>query len=160
MLIKRKKSKIITQTRKKKRIPNYQGCTLSTMYKRQLHLLITRKYRNARFRSAPTNVYNCHGLVFASRRTGIHKPEVVKKIIDEDEYKLIRNPEYVKPGDIILYHSASGDIEHSGIIIEMPKTPPWVPLIWSKWGMYGEAVHRANHCEYNFANVMYYRIIE
>src|SRR5689334_256822 len=46
--------------------------------------------------------YNCHGLTFASRRTGIHDDGEINRILKEDGYKPIQ-AEHVLPGDCILY---------------------------------------------------------
>jgi hypothetical protein len=115
------------------------------------------KYPRALVRSANTDMYNCHGLVFASRRTNIDDPIEVKRILDRDEYDEI-NIDFVLPGDIIIYYSDDGDAEHSGIVIEKSEKPFNIPRVISKWGQLEEYIHFANDCQYNFANVKYYRI--
>lgn len=103
-------------------------------------------------------IYNCHGMTFASRRTGIDDNSTIEQILEEDRYVLIRTEE-VLPGDIILYIHADGDIEHSGIVIEPPtQANLHIPLIFSKWGKYLESVHLANCCPYDFNQARYYRI--
>lgn len=103
-------------------------------------------------------VYNCHGMTFASRRTGIIDNSTIEQILREDRYSLIQG-EQVLPGDVILYVHESGDIEHSGIVIEPPRPENFnIPLILSKWGRYLESVHLANRCPYDSNDIRYYRI--
>ena len=42
-------------------------------------------------RRDPTAAYNCHGLTFASRRTGIYELDDLKLILKDDGYKRITN---------------------------------------------------------------------
>jgi hypothetical protein len=117
-----------------------------------------KKYPRIVKRVNKNNTYNCHGLVFASRRTNIDDPDEVKKIINEDNYQII-DKKSVLPGDIIIYKK-EGDSEHSGIVVGKPEEPFYIPLILSKWGQMGEYIHMANNCPYDFSNVCYYRIIK
>lgn len=109
-------------------------------------------------RGEPTPHYNCHGMTFASRRTGVIESTVVQQILDEDNYHEV--PENsVLPGDVILYFDVDGDIEHSGVVIEEPKPENLnIPLICSKWGKYAELLHLRTHCPYNVSRVKYYRM--
>lgn len=117
------------------------------------------KYKNsAIFKYNPVPWANCHGYTFASSRTTIWDSEEVKKILHDDNYIEIKNYSDVKPGDVILYFDNKGDIVHSGIIIsEYDSTIP-VPKVVGRWSRFGEAVHFANNCPYNFSNAKYYRI--
>ena len=108
-------------------------------------------------RSANTDMYNCHGLVFAARRTNISDTREVEKILKHDDYMVIEK-ESVVPGDIIVYYSDDKDAEHSGIVIEKGMKPLYIPIIISKWGILEEYIHQANDCEYKFANAKYYRM--
>lgn len=152
------RSSIVVQTRKGNDISNSQSFLISNFERSQFPHL-KRRYSNVIFRSRPTAVYNCHGLTFASKRTGIHETEEVYKILKDDNYKEVSLNE-VLPGDIILYFSSDGDIEHSGVIISEPEPMLLIPKVYSKWGKYCEAIHYANMCPYNFSNVRYYRVIE
>jgi hypothetical protein len=117
-----------------------------------------RKFPRAIMRSENTDQYNCHGLVFASRRTNIDDPNEVKKILDKDKYMEIE-PHNVLPGDIIIYYTEDGDAEHSGIVISKPDPDFNIPKIISKWGQLEEYIHMANDCKYDFSNIKYYRLI-
>lgn len=64
----------------------------------------------------PNPSYNCHGLTFASRRTGIFRDTEVKKILDDD-YMEIKSAKDVWIGDIIVYVDIKG-YTHSGIVIK------------------------------------------
>ena len=146
---------IITQTKKGQDIANSQYfVNLSPWDLRQINLYKQKYF--AEFRSSPTSIYNCHGMVFASRRTGIDNIQEIHKILNDDEYSEIL-PTEVLPGDIILYFSETGDMEHSGIVISKPEPPLYIPDVFSKWGNAGEVIHPANRCPYLFI-VKYYKI--
>jgi hypothetical protein len=108
--------------------------------------------------SEPTPRFNCHGMTFASRRTGIFRSSTIEQILREDGYVQISR-DAVKPGDVIVYYDEDGDYEHSGIVI-FPPTPArfYVPTVRSKWAKYRELIHPGNSCPYNFANVKYFRV--
>ena len=108
-------------------------------------------------RSANTDMYNCHGLVFAARRTNIDDTMEVRKILEHDEYVEIKK-ESVLPGDIIIYYGDRNDAEHSGIVIEKGEDPLYIPRIISKWGQLEEYIHSANDCDYDFLKARYYRM--
>jgi hypothetical protein len=109
-------------------------------------------------RCDPTPIYNCHGLTFGSRRTGIFESKILHQILTEDGYVEI-DKDAVLEGDIILYFDDSGDFEHSGIVISRPKPDNLgIPLVCSKWGKYAEVLHWGNNCPYNFSNVKYFRL--
>lgn len=105
-----------------------------------------------------SQIYNCHGLTFGSRRTRLFE---VDKILKEDSYKRIDKDE-VHEGDVAIYIREEG-VVHSGIVIGVihgNKLLSQMPLILSKWGVYGEYVHRYNCCPYieTSQDVIFYRI--
>ena len=59
------------------------------------------KYPKVIHRSDPSGFYNCHGLVFASRRAAIYRVEEVHKILNEDGYSEIK-ARTTMPGDDIF----------------------------------------------------------
>lgn len=147
---------IVLQTRMGNEIPNSQSYEISLFETNQFpNYEINHPY--VKFRTPPNPVYNCHGLVFASKRTGIHRSDVFQTILDDDGYTEIER-DNVLPGDVILYYNEDGDIEHSGIVISKPDEHIKIPQVVSKWGRYKEVVHYANDSPYTFANVRYYRV--
>jgi hypothetical protein len=109
------------------------------------------------FRSKSTPRYNCHGMTFASRRTGIYDTQTINQILKEDGYKEI-DPASVLPGDVIVYYAADGDAEHSGVVISEIDSQLRIPKVVSKWGKFAEFVHWANQCPYTFVNAKFYRV--
>ena len=85
-----------------------------------------------------TDQYNCHGLVFASRRTKIYHPATIRQIISEDKYRKLDTGKAL-PGDVVLYIHKSGDISHSGIVVGATVSSLLVDnyLVLSKWGALG-----------------------
>lgn len=108
--------------------------------------------------AGPSPRFNCHGLTFASRRTGIFESGTLEQILNEDGYEEIQ-PNKVKPGDVIVYY-ADGDFEHSGLVVESPSPSRLnVPMVRSKWAKYKEIIHPGNQRPYHFGNVRYFRVI-
>lgn len=154
------RNNIIVQTRKGNSISNEQIFSIAS-HERIIFSRLKRKYSPPQivYRSRPSPVYNCHGLTFASKRTGIWDTEEIHKILDDDNYQEIP-PNEVLPGDIVLYFS-NGDIEHSGVVISKPiQETLGIPKVYSKWGSYCEVIHFANNCPYDSSNLRYYRVIE
>lgn len=154
-------SRIQTQTREKWDIPNSQPTELGFL-ERASDQQLRQKYqgRGAVFRTGIIPVYNCHGLTFASRRTSLGEASVIRKILMDDRYVRIEDVDKVLPGDIVLYvNSDDGDIEHSGVVLEVPEQLGLVklPRILSKWGKSGEVIHWVSNCPYN-GNHEYYRV--
>src|SRR5436309_365990 len=66
----------------------------------------------ASLRCGASNIYNCHGMTFACRRTGIHEQKVVELILRDDGFKA-KPAKEARPGDVVLYFE--GDtLAHSG----------------------------------------------
>jgi hypothetical protein len=109
----------------------------------------------------PNPKYNCHGLTFASKRTSILGDAEIFAILKEDDYREIQY-ENILPGDIAIYHSESGEIEHSAIIISIPTRDSLIPFVYSKWGVIGpEVIHLLNdnkYTEYSISKIRYYRM--
>ena len=94
--------------------------------------------------------YNCMGLAFASRRTGIDIDDSLKQILDEDGYRRIPLKE-VQPGDLAIYMDKSKRPSHVGVILEhearivhpppQRETENWRTVVVSKWGWDGEYIH-------------------
>ena len=108
-------------------------------------------------RNGFSGYYNCHGLVFAARRTWVDTSKEINKILEEDCYEVV-DREKVLPGDVILYYGENGEIEHSGIVVSKPDRDAFfVPLVVSKWGRWYEVVHWANSSPYRY-EVKFFRV--
>lgn len=105
--------------------------------------------RGARRLTPPSGAYNCHGLVFASRRTNVDSPD---EVVDIDE--LLRHDGFVRVRDAavgcVIAYRFDGKIEHTGTVawIELVGTVP-VVWVWSMWGGLGEYLHREADCPYD-----------
>ena len=109
-------------------------------------------------RGSPSPRYNCHGLVFASRRTNIHDTRLVFQVLTEDDYKEISSIQDVRAGDVAIYFASNGDPEHSAIVTFVPTATPIVPTVVSKWGSNAEVIHPVFDCPYAVADIRYYRV--
>ena len=94
-------------------------------------------------------------MTFANRRTGIYDLSAIDRILKDDRYVEVDGKQ-ILPGDVILYRASNGDIEHSGVVVEVVDRLP--PMIYSKWGKAGEFIHSASRSPYDFQHVKYYRI--
>lgn len=148
------------QTAERRDVPNYQASGLS-YHEQQQHTRLDGRYGGrVRERAPSTAVYNCHGLVFAARRTAVHEAAAIYNILADDRYAVIQPPD-VLAGDLMLYFSPdTGDIEHSAVVIVPPSDAPLgIPRVLSKWGRYKELLHWANDCPYDFSQGKYYRVV-
>ena len=146
------------ETAEKNRIPNTQSKELSSQELLQVTDIEKKWGDRITPRSGPTPIYNCHGLVFASRRTGIFDNSSIRQIFEDDRYREIQKEDAL-PGDIVIYFN-KGDIEHSAIIINAPSESLLkIPLVYSKWGKYSEVIHLQNQCPYNLSEIKYYRVV-
>lgn len=148
---------IIVQTRKGSDIKNEQVETAFSFGGLMELEDLKRDFPNARIRGQKGSLYNCHGLTFASKRTGIYELADLEMILTEDDYREVVFNQTL-PGDIVLYFSENGDIEHSGILVDVNEGGDIrVPKIVSKWGDAYEVIHKFSDCPYNFLKVKYYR---
>ena len=104
-------------------------------------------------RGEASETYNCHGMVFASRRTAIPH---IEKILRREAHEIDKR--HVLPGDIIVYFSETGDAEHSGVVVELPKGFGIGVRVLSKWGSWREVLHWQYDCPYEKANTKFYRV--
>lgn len=113
----------------------------------------------------PTGRYNCHGLVFASRRTNIPpagQPQAADPIelLKRDGFGRVSSPAQV--GDVAVYRNAKGEVEHTGFVSRVDRVAPMSPqpvvFVWSMWGGLGEFEHRVNACPYSDCQVEYWRL--
>ena len=146
------------ETAEKNKIPNAQSREISPQELLKVKDIEKKWGEKIIPRSGPTPIYDCHGLVFASRRTRILDNASIWQIFEDDSYREIQK-EDVLPGDIVIYFN-KGDMEHSGIIITAPSESSLkIPLVYSKWGKYSEVIHLQSQCPYNQSEIKYYRVV-
>jgi len=131
------------ETSKKRGIENHQGTEISKFHLNWAKTL-ARKHPCAKRRTSLSASYNCHGLIFASRRTRIERSSCIKTILGDDGYYEVPMKD-VLPGDIVIYYSDEGEPNHSGVVVEY-QNPLVVPIVYSKWGNAGEFVHPLREC--------------
>ena len=93
----------------------------------------------------PSNRYNCHGLVFASRRTNVavaFAPFDVREILRRDGYRQVAGDP--QAGDVVIYFNRSTrEVEHSGFVSHWnTRQSPPLQLVWSMWPELGEYEHK------------------
>lgn len=99
----------------------------------------------------PTGRYNCHGLVFASRRAYVPPAGAdldLDDLLGRDGYRPLLPHQTPQVGDVVAYRS-HGEIEHTGYVsrVELVGSVPIV-FVWSAWGALGEFEHRVQSSPY------------
>ncbi len=100
---------------------------------------------SAKMRSL-SSVYNCMGMVFASRRTTI-QPEHLGMILNGDKYRRLTNDSEIKQGDILVYRDDNDKVCHLGIVWNVTtslREESVQVCVLSQWGADGEYFHLAD----------------
>lgn len=130
-------------TRRGTPIPNEKRMEQPPVRLKAAMEIFTAAHPSARLRSA-TGVYNCMGLVFASRRTWVD-PDYLAMILREDEYCQTEGPPEVQEGDVVVYRAGhNNQVTHVGIVLKKEPeiaTASWRITVMSQWGADGEYVH-------------------
>jgi hypothetical protein len=118
-------------------------------------------FGNGEFQGNSTCIYNCHGLTFASKRTGVFADEAIRLILD-DEYVEI-NRANVIVGDVVLYYypDRPGEYAHSAIVVEKSDiigSGLFGIRVLSKTRFHREIVHYAGQHSYPGTEIKFYRI--
>jgi len=150
-----KENSIKLQTRKGSDIENSQFFEIAPHEKEQFKKLEA-LFPLVKIRNNPTAIYNCHGMTFASKRTGINESDSLKQILKDDNYIEIQEKD-ILPNDIILFLDKDDNIHHSGIIMYIDEKSH-IPFICSKWGSYSEIVHSVYNSLYDTKFIKYYRV--
>ena len=140
-------------TRQGNKIPNRQRHEASPVQLRAWTKLIEDQCRRAQLRSSVC-IYNCVGMVFASRRTWIDIDHI-RWIFLEDGYHSFSELGNSKPGDLVLYKDTlTKEDVHVGMIIGdklllegSSQSETWVI---SQFGKHGEWIHPLEHVPPNY----------
>lgn len=128
-------------TRTGQRIANVQGTSWPDSVMRERTRTHVRTFPNNALRSA-SSIYNCVGMVFASRRTAIDIGDV-RWILEEDGYREIQRSD-AQTGDVVLYIDRDGDPSHVGRVVTFSSEHLLeisALKILSQWGEDGEYLH-------------------
>jgi len=136
---------IILQTRAGRYVENSQSCEPDARI-RDCYNLFRRNHFAWVNRKPACGVYNCFGLVWASRRTALYKESDIASILTDDGYRRLVSDENPQPGDIVLYLHPSDNTRntlHASMVVELKQlgtsTIEWV---LSKWNdAFGEDIH-------------------
>ena len=128
-------------TREGNRIPNEQRSPRPLSAMQDASRIHRAEHQSLKLRSL-SSLYNCMGMVFASRRTGIH-PSELEMILTEDGYRQIGINE-LEAGDVVVYHDSRGEVSHVGIVDHVGFENPRKVRVLSQWGADGEYYHLAD----------------
>ena len=65
-------------------------------------------------RKPATGVYNCFGMVFASRRTSV--VDDIDRVLREDGFRQLKIGEKPRTGDLVCYRAESVDLLHVAVV--------------------------------------------
>jgi hypothetical protein len=150
---------IIVQTRAGTRIRVSQASTLQATF-RAGDKIEHGKHPNAVPRTQEiSGFFNCHGLVFASRRAAIDEVDQMPMILKEDGYTKVPVTD-ILPGDVAIYYDlTNGDALHSAVVVDCPQNHAAAVMVVSKWGYGREYRHALNDCPYQ-GRIEFYRILK
>lgn len=101
------------------------------------------------FRRDSDGLYNCAGLVWASRRTGISRHKDWIQILQDDGYRRVQETSRLRLDNLVLYRDVDDNTYlHVAKIVRLESgiaegSPP-IPHVISKWGHdLGECFHHA-----------------
>jgi hypothetical protein len=133
------------ETRKAWAIPNEMRPESDPVFLQASVDLWKRAKPDIRLRSI-TSVYNCIGMVVASRRTWVDLEHLLRILKDDGCQKLPGEAE-AQFGDVVVYRY-HGDVCHAGIVVGRnlynPEKPKDALIVLSKWGKEGEYEHDAS----------------
>lgn len=110
----------------------------------------------------PTGRFNCHGLVFACRRTWVPSPNLpdsidIEDLLREDLYEEVNSGPQI--GDVVVYRAASS-IDHTGYVASVENLDGVKTVwVWSKWGALEECLHQAENSPYEDCTIEYWRLV-
>lgn len=148
---------IALATRIGREIPNEQIPEMAPVVVARLQKIFRSRYPALRERRPPSGLYNCHGLTFANRRTGIYDPQLIELLLQDDGFRKI-GLRQVEPVDLVVYYD-EGEVSHTGIVLEVIEGEPpslRVARLVSKWGQAGEFIHTVTEGEYREHAVTYW----
>lgn len=97
-------------------------------------------------RKPACGVYNCYGMIFASRRTAIFDDDQIPMVLEEDGYRRVVDERWVRPGDLVFYRLCAPDkLLHVAVILRRDDTLGTLFAL-SKWNsIAGEDEHHIRH---------------
>jgi hypothetical protein len=101
------------ETRARWRIPNEVRPERPPIALAESVRILGEVFPDARLRSI-TAVYNCVGLVVASRRTWVDPAHLIR-VLQEDGYRRLAGAAEAEPGDVVAYHDPDGKSAMSGL---------------------------------------------
>ncbi len=139
----RDKAAVPVGTRRRTWIPNERRRQWAPPAMREAVRINLEACPRAKVRSTES-VYNCVGLVFASRRTWIDT-EQVSTFLEEDEYRPVAATAEVRTGDVVVYRNpADRSLTHVGLVASVERdleAARFRIYVISQWGPTGEYCH-------------------
>lgn len=137
---------LVVQTRRGRSLPNIVELDPGPREREAYELSRKKHGQSWRNRKPACGVYNCFGMVFASRRTSIlpDGDEGIYTILKDDEYRKLRDEQEAMVGDLVLYKDLRIGLLHLATITRRDELKVLHAL--SKWNSTsGEDEHHLRH---------------
>ncbi len=148
-------------TRQGNEIPNSQVPDIPPAQASRVTEQLRIDHFGAELRRPPSGQYNCFGLTFANRRTGIGgfaTDSILDLILRDDGYRKISIAQ-VESGDLVIYFKGK-EFWHAGLIVEVELNELFpggrLARVISKWGDAGEYSHPTTVGPYAKEEVTYW----
>jgi hypothetical protein len=104
--------------------------------------LFKKLFPDAQLRSL-TALYNCIGLIVASRRAWVDPSDLIR-VLREDGYRKLTSAQEAEMGDVVIYRNQRGEVCHAGIVLRknlLSGQEDDLLTVLSKGGADGEYIH-------------------
>lgn len=136
---------LLLSTRRGRQIPNDRRRERPPAAMSAARELVLSSRPTARVRSL-TSIYNCMGMVFATRRTTV-LPDELEMILEDDDFRRISFEWELMAGDVVVYRDTTGFVVHVGLVAEIRTNlsdGSREVIVLSQWGADGEYFHRVD----------------
>lgn len=140
---------LIIQTKRRNLIPNVLRLDRPLHWQQAAHDMMKASHPAIRLRRA-TSVYNCLGMVFASRRTWVEETirldteTILQMVLQDDGFRRLHPNEPPMPGDLVVYRQQDHAFAHIGVMVSVEtnlESAEYDITVLSKWGEHGEYIH-------------------
>ena len=110
--------RIVVQTHRGTELENYVAPDVTTQ---SANLYVARRKQHPGWvqRKPATGVYNCAGMVWASRRTTLPEPSDWRTVLQDDNYRPLQGGELPRVGDVVLYirKGTAPEVLHVAVVL-------------------------------------------
>ena len=111
--------RIVVQTHRGTELENYIAPEV-TVQSANLYAAKRKRHPGWVQRKPATGVYNCAGMVWASRRTTLPEPSDWRIVLKDDKYRPVQGGELPRVGDVVIYiRKGHTEILHMAVVFSV-----------------------------------------